>query len=171
MLRVWCAAQYLLPASALLEQSRHIDEGEDGIVVLLAHLGRQLRRDAILARDVCEEVISCCTSKRMAELIALGMDPVAASKQAINDVLYPIKRFTEQAATAAAHVREKDFLADCAPENRAAARCGTKFWREVGTAKKELEVLLCPTCSQKREDEERFLEEVTNPGLSSINDE
>ena len=67
----------------------------------------------------------------MAELIALGMDPVAASKQAINDVLYPIKRFTEQAATAAAHVREKDFLADCAPENRAAARCGTKFWREA----------------------------------------
>jgi hypothetical protein len=71
--------------------------------------------------------------KRMAELIALGMEPVAASKQAFNDVLYPVKRFAEQAASAAAHgLREKDFLADCAPENRPAAR---KAFR---AAKKEL---------------------------------
>lgn len=72
-------------------------------------------------------------ARRFAELIAQGTEPVAASKQAFNDVLYPTKMYAEQAASAAAHgLREKDFVADCAPDNRPAAR---KAFRK---AKKEI---------------------------------
>ena len=41
--------------------------------------------------------------------------------------------------------------------------CGTKLWWGVGTAKKELEIALCPACIQKQKDEERTLEEATKP--------
>jgi len=70
---------------------------------------------------------------RMKELIAQGLDPVAASKQAFNDVIHPIQRFEDQARAAIqAGQRETDFVAGCPTEHRSTAR---KAYRN---AKKEL---------------------------------
>ena len=66
---------------------------------------------------------------RMAELIAQGMDPVAASKQAFNDVIHPIQRFEDQARAAIAQgQRETDFVAGCQIEHRSTAR---KAYRKI----------------------------------------
>ena len=72
---------------------------------------------------------------RMAELIAQGLDPVAASKQAFDDVIHPIQRFESQARAAVEQgKREIDFVMNFPPDSdeRRAAR---KTFRKV---KKEL---------------------------------
>ncbi len=76
---------------------------------------------------------------RMAELIAQGIDPVAASKQAFNDVIHPVQRFEEQAKAALKKgQREIDFVMNFPPdsdERRAARKVFRKVKKELAASK------------------------------------
>jgi hypothetical protein len=66
---------------------------------------------------------------RMKELIAQGMDSAAASRQALNDILYPVRNFEEEARVfIAAKLNETAFLKQVPSDNRPAAR---KAYRKV----------------------------------------